>query len=152
MRVRDLAEVTVGAAIRQGAVTQGRRGEAVTGIVMMLMGENSRVVVDDVKARFAQIAETLPEGVTLETFYDRTDLVDRTIRTVAKNLLEGAALVIVVLFLLLGNLRGGADRGARHPALDALRVQPDGEARHLGQPDEPRRHRLRPDRRRLGGR
>ena len=105
VRIRDVAEVTVGAAIRQGAVTQDGQGEAVTGIVMMLMGANSRVVVDDVKARFAQIARTLPEGVTLKAFYDRTDLVARTIRTVEINLIEGATLVVAILFLLLGNLR-----------------------------------------------
>ena len=105
VRVRDLAEVTVGAAIRQGAVSKDGQGEAVTGIVMMLIGANSRVVVNDVKTRFAQIARSLPEGVTLKPFYDRTDLVARTIRTVEINLVEGAALVIAVLLLLLGNFR-----------------------------------------------
>jgi heavy metal efflux system protein len=105
VRVRDLAEVSVGAAIRQGAVSKDGQGEAVTGIVMMLLGANSRVVVNDVKTRFAQIARTLPDGVTLKPFYDRTDLVARTIRTVQINLVEGAALVIAVLFVLLGNLR-----------------------------------------------
>ena len=74
VRVRDVAEVTVGSAIRQGAVTKDGQGEAVTGIVMMLLGANSRTVVEDVKARFAQIAKSLPEGVTLKAFYDRTDL------------------------------------------------------------------------------
>ena len=74
---------------------------------MMLMGANSRVVVHDVKAKIEQIRPSLPEGVTIETFYDRTDLVDRTIWTVAKNLGEGGFLVVVVLLLLLGNLRGG---------------------------------------------
>jgi cobalt-zinc-cadmium resistance protein CzcA len=105
VRVRDLAEVTIGSAIRQGAVTKDGGGEAVTGIVMMLLGANSRVVVDDVKRRFAAIGKSLPEGVTLKPFYDRTDLVARTIRTVQTNLVEGAALVVAVLFLLLGNIR-----------------------------------------------
>ena len=93
--------------LRQGAVTRDGRGEAVVGIVMMLMGENPRVVVDRVKSKLAEIAEHLPEGVTIDPFYDRTDLVRRTIRTVAKNLTEGGLLVVVVLLLLLGNLRGG---------------------------------------------
>jgi cobalt-zinc-cadmium resistance protein CzcA len=105
VKIRDLAEVTVGGAIRQGAVTKDGEGEAVTGIVMMLVGTNSRTVVNDVKARVAQVARSLPEGVTLKPFYDRTDLVSRTIRTVETNLAEGAALVIAVLFLLLGNIR-----------------------------------------------
>ena len=105
VRVRDVAEVTVGSSIRQGAVTKDGQGEAVTGIVMMLLGANSRTVVEDVKARVAQIAKNLPGGVTLKAFYDRTDLVHRTIKTVETNLVEGAALVIAVLFLLLGNIR-----------------------------------------------
>ncbi len=105
VRVQDVADVEIGATIRQGAVTQDGKGEVVTGIVMMLMGANSRVVVDDVKARFASVQKTLPEGVVLKPFYDRTDLVKRTIQTVETNLLEGAALVAAVLFLLLGNIR-----------------------------------------------
>lgn len=105
--VRDVAAVELEPMIRQGAVTRDGRGEAVVGIVMMLMGENSRVVVENVKEKLEQIKKTLPAGVTIETFYDRTELVDRTIRTVATNLLEGGALVIFVLLLLLGNIRGG---------------------------------------------
>lgn len=93
--------------IRQGAVTRDGRGEAVVGIVMMLMGENSRVVAEKVKEKVAEIAKTLPKGVTIDTFYDRTDLVRRTINTVAKNLTEGGLLVVLVLLLLLGSLRGG---------------------------------------------
>jgi cobalt-zinc-cadmium resistance protein CzcA len=105
--IADVAAVELAPMIRQGAVTRDGRGEAVVGIVMMLMGENSRVVVDRVKERITEIQETLPAGVTIDTFYDRTDLIRRTIRTVAKNLTEGGLLVIVVLLLLLGNLRGG---------------------------------------------
>lgn len=105
--LRDLGRVELAPMLRQGAVTRDGRGEAVVGIVMMLMGANSRVVVDAVKARMEQIRPTLPKGVTVDAFYDRTDLVRATIRTVAKNLLEGGLLVIVVLLLLLGNLRGG---------------------------------------------
>jgi cobalt-zinc-cadmium resistance protein CzcA len=105
VRVQDVAEVKIGSSIRQGAVTKDGRGEVATGIVMMLMGSNSRVVVQDVEKRIAAIAKTLPQGVKLNTYYDRTGLVDRTIRTVEKNLFEGAILVIVVLLLLLGNIR-----------------------------------------------
>ena len=105
--VKDIGQVEFAPMIRQGAVTRDGRGEAVVGIVMMLMGANSRTVVSGVKERIQQIEKSLPEGVTIETYYDRTELVDRTIRTVAKNLIEGGILVIVVLLLLLGNLRGG---------------------------------------------
>ena len=105
--VRDVGRAELAPMIRQGAVTRDGRGEAVVGIVLMLMGENSRVVVDRVKAKIAQLEATLPPGVTLEPFYDRTDLVRRTIRTVARNLTEGGLLVVLVLLLLLGSLRGG---------------------------------------------
>lgn len=105
VRVGDVAEVAIGHTIRQGAVTKDGRGEVVTGIVMMRMGENSRTVVDGVKERFSTAAASLPKGVTLRPFYDRTELVERTIATVEKNLFEGALLVILVLFLLLGNIR-----------------------------------------------
>ncbi|MGI9188675.1 MAG: efflux RND transporter permease subunit [Longimicrobiaceae bacterium] len=105
VRVGDVADVVIGSTIRQGAVTKDARGEVVTGIVMMRMGENSRTVVEAVKERFAAAKTSLPDGVSLRAFYDRTELVDRTIATVEKNLFEGAILVVAVLFLLLGNLR-----------------------------------------------
>jgi len=105
--VRDLGKVEFAPMIRQGAVTRDGRGEAVVGIVMMLLGANSRVVVEAVKEKIEQIKMTLPEGVTIDTFYDRTELVQRTIKTVAKNLIEGGLLVIVILLLLLGSIRGG---------------------------------------------
>lgn len=105
VRVGDVAEVAIGHTIRQGAVTQDGRGEVVTGIVMMRMGANSRTVVGAVKERFAAAARSLPQGVELTAFYDRTELVDRTIATVERNLVEGAVLVVAVLFLLLGNVR-----------------------------------------------
>lgn len=107
IRIGDIAEVGLAPMIRQGAVTRDGRGEVVTGVVMMLMGANSREVSRAVHERIEAIAPTLPPGVTIETFYDRTELVDRTVATVAKNLIEGGVLVIVVLLLLLGNLRGG---------------------------------------------
>lgn len=104
--VHDLGEIVTGATVRQGAVTADGKGEIVAGIVMMLKGENSRAVVNRVKDRIEQVKKTLPPGVELHPFYDRTELVDRTIYTVAKNLVEGAILVIIVLILLLGNWRG----------------------------------------------
>jgi cobalt-zinc-cadmium resistance protein CzcA len=104
--VRDLGEVVIGATVRQGAVTADGEGEIVAGIALMLKGENSRTVVERVKDRVEQIRKTLPKGVELIPFYDRTELVDRTIATVAKNLIEGALIVIFVLILLLGNWRG----------------------------------------------
>ena len=105
VRVSDVADVVIDSTIRQGAVTKDARGEVVTGIVMMRIGENARTVVGSVKERFAQAAKSLPAGVTMRPFYDRTDLVGRTIKTVEKNLVEGAVLVVAVLFALLGNLR-----------------------------------------------
>lgn len=105
VRVGDIADVVIGSTIRQGAVTKDGRGEVVTGIVMMRMGSNSRTVVNAVKEKVEQAARTLPAGVRIAPFYDRTELVNRTIKTVEKNLIEGAVLVVAVLFLLLGNFR-----------------------------------------------
>lgn len=105
--VRDVAEVAFAPMLRQGAVTRDGRGEVVTAAVMMLMGANAGEVASAVKARLADIEASLPEGVTIEAYYDRSELVDRTVRTVATNLIEGGVLVVVVLLLMLGNLRGG---------------------------------------------
>lgn len=105
IRIGDVADVAIGHTIRQGAVSKDGRGEVVTGIVLMRIGANSRTVVEEVKEKFAAAQRSMPEGVTLRAFYDRTDLVSRTIGTVQKNLIEGAILVVAVLFLLLGNLR-----------------------------------------------
>jgi cobalt-zinc-cadmium resistance protein CzcA len=105
--VKDVAEVTTGPAIRQGAVTMNGQGEAVTGITMLLLGENGRTVVQRVKDRVAQIQKTLPAGTKLVGFMDRSDLINRTLQTAVKNLVEGGVLVIVVLFLFLLQLRAG---------------------------------------------
>jgi len=104
--VRDVGEVVTGATLRQGAGVADGEGEIVTGIAIMLKDENSRTVIERVTERVKEIKKTLPQGVTVEPFYDRTDLVNRTIRTVGTNLIEGAILVIIVLILLLGNWRG----------------------------------------------
>ena len=105
--IRNLGKAQFAPMVRQGAVTRDGKGEAVTGIVMLLIGENGRVVVNRVKEKLEQIQKSLPEGVIIDPYYDRTDLVRKTIHTVATNLTEGAILVIAVLLLLLGNLRGG---------------------------------------------
>ena len=93
--------------VRLGAVTHDAEGETVVGIAMMRYGENASAVVAEVKKTIAALRQQLPPGVEIVPFYDRSTLVDRTIRTVERNLLEGAVLVIVVLLLLLGNLRAG---------------------------------------------
>lgn len=103
----DVAEVCIAPLTRQGAVTRDGRGEAVTGLVMMLIGENSREVVQRVKARIEEIQPTLPDGVSLDIIYDRSALIGRTLHTVEKNLLEGGILVIVVLLFMLGSFRAG---------------------------------------------
>ena len=102
--VKDVAEVAIGKELRTGAATRDGK-ETVMGTVMMLMGENSRAVAQAVAEKLDAIQPSLPDGVKVEAVYDRTALVDKAIATVEKNLLEGALLVIVVLFLLLGNLR-----------------------------------------------
>ena len=105
--VRDVATVQFGSATRYGAVTRNGQGEVVAGVALMLKGENFGQVIKNVKARMVQIQKSLPEGVVIEPFIDRTELVGRAIGTVQRNLLEGALIVIFVLVLLLGNLRAG---------------------------------------------
>ena len=105
--LEDLGRVEFEPMIRQGAVTRDGEGEAVVGIVMMLMGANSREVAEEVHAKVQEIQKTLPEGVEIDTYYNRTELVNHTIKTVIRNLTDGGLLVIVVLLLLLGNLRAG---------------------------------------------
>ncbi len=102
--VKDVAAVLLGQELRTGAATQGG-DEVVLGTVFMLMGENSRTVAQRVAAKMADITRSLPDGVVAKTVYDRTTLVEKTIATVRINLVEGALLVIAVLFLLLGNVR-----------------------------------------------
>ncbi len=104
LRIRDVAEVGEGEELRTGAATEGGR-EVVLATVFMLIGENSRVVSQAVAARLEDVKRSLPAGIVVRSVYDRTKLVDRTIDTVRTNLVEGAVLVIAVLFLLLGNLR-----------------------------------------------
>lgn len=103
VRIKDVAEVYFGEQLRTGAATYEGE-EAVMGTAMMLVGENSRIVARQVAEKLSQIQQSLPQGVILEAVYDRTSLVDKTIETVKTNLFEGAVLVVVVLFLMLGNV------------------------------------------------
>src|SRR5581483_5505201 len=103
--IRNLGKVAFAPMLRQGAVIRDGKGETVAGVVMLLIGQNSRTMVDRVKAKIAEITPSLPAGVKIVPYYDRTDLIQRTIETVAHNLIEGAVLVMVLLFLFLGDLR-----------------------------------------------
>ena len=105
--IKDVAEVHLGSAVRYGAMTYNGEVDAVGGVVMMLKGGNSSEVIENVKERITQIEKTLPEGVEIEPFLDRTKMVNNAIGTVTKNLLEGALIVILILVLFLGNLRAG---------------------------------------------
>lgn len=104
VRVRDVAHVAIGKELRTGAATYNG-DEVVLATAVMLLGENSRAVADRIHSKLAEIKKSLPEGVFLRTVYNRTDLVNKTIRTVETNLIEGALLVILILFLFLGNFR-----------------------------------------------
>ena len=105
--IKDVAEVRIGHAIRYGAMTYKDQGEVAGAVVLMLKDANASQVIEDVKQRIEQIRKTLPEGIVLETFYDRTKMVDNAIGTVKTNLLEGALIIIFVLVLFLGNVRAG---------------------------------------------
>ncbi len=113
--IGQVATARLAPMLRHGASTRDGRGEIVVGMAMMRLGENSRTVARAVHARVVQINRTLPRGVRIEPFYDRTALVDRTIHTVALSLAEGGVLVIVVLFLMLRNLRAGLVAAAMIP-------------------------------------
>src|SRR5690606_11911825 len=103
IRIKDIATVQFGSAVRYGAFTKDGQGEAVGGIIFMLKGANSNKVIENVKERIVQIQESLPEGVSIEPFLDRSQLISKTTSTVSTNLIEGALIVIFVLVFLLGN-------------------------------------------------
>ncbi len=105
IRIGDVAEVGFGAEVRQGAVSRDGKGEVVTGLVIMLRGENSRDVVRRIQDRVAKINQSLPEGVRVQAYYDQTDLVAGTLQTLRANMLEGGLLVVAMLLLFLGNVR-----------------------------------------------
>ena len=104
--IKDIARVAIGTQVRQGGVTRDGKGEVVTGIVMMLRGGNGREVISEIEAKIDNINQNLPKGVSIEKFYDQSDLISRTTGTITTNLLEGGMLVIVVLLLLLGEFTG----------------------------------------------
>ena len=104
--LRDIAELRISEQLRQGAVTQDGKGEAVTGIVMMLRGGNGREVINAIEKRIDEVNVSLPKGVTIEKFYDQSELIDRTTHTLSTNLMEGGFFVIAVLLLLLGEITG----------------------------------------------
>lgn len=105
--LKNIAQIEYGKGLRFGAVTQDSKGEVVSGIVMMLKGANSREVANNVHKKIQDIKPTLPKGITIDEYYNRENLVSSTISTVEKNLIEGGIIVVVVLFLLLGNIRAG---------------------------------------------
>ncbi len=107
VKVGDVAKVQLGHATRFGAVTRNGEGEVVAGIAIMLKGENFQQVIQNVKLRISKIQKSLPEGVVIEPFIDRTNLVDRVEGTIARNLVEGGLIVIFVLVIFLGNWRAG---------------------------------------------
>jgi cobalt-zinc-cadmium resistance protein CzcA len=105
--IRDVADVRIGSAIRYGAMTYNGKGEVSGAVVMMLKGANSNIVIKNIKEKIEQIQKTLPDGVIVEPFLDRTKMVNNSISTVEKNLLEGALIVLFVLIFFLGNVRAG---------------------------------------------
>lgn len=107
VKIMDIGQVAIGHEIRRGAICADGKGEAVLGLGFMLMGENGHAVTTRIREQFEKAQKNAPEGFELVPLYDRTKLVDRVIDTVRKNLFEGAFLVVVILYLLLGNLRAG---------------------------------------------
>ncbi len=105
--IRDVAQVQFGHAIRYGAMTTSETGEAVGGVILMLKGENSMQVITAVKNKIAEIQKALPKGIIIKPFIDRSNLINRAIHTVSRNLIEGGLIVIFILILFLGNLRAG---------------------------------------------
>ena len=115
IRVADVATVEIGNEIRQGAVTKDGRGEVVTGIVLKGINENTKQVIESVKAKVAEINKALPEGVQIVDYYDQSELVDNSVHTVVESLIEGELLVLLILVLLLGDFRGSLITAAAIP-------------------------------------
>jgi len=115
IRVSDVARVEIGNEIRQGAVTKDGQGEVVTGIVLKRINENTKQVIERVKEKVVEINRALPEGVSIVDYYDQSELVDNSIHTVVKSLIEGELLVLIILVLLLGDFRGSLITAAAIP-------------------------------------
>jgi cobalt-zinc-cadmium resistance protein CzcA len=115
IRVGDVAKVEIGSELRQGAVTKDGKGEVVTGIVLKRINENTKQVIERIKEKVVEINKALPEGVHIVDFYDQAELVDNSIHTVVESLIEGEALVLVILVLLLGNFRSSFITAAAIP-------------------------------------
>lgn len=115
IRVGDVASVEVGSEIRQGAVTKDGRGEVVTGIVLKRINENTKQVIERIKEKVIEINKALPEGVSIVDYYDQSELVDNSIHTVVESLIEGEALVLLILILLLGDFRSSLITAAAIP-------------------------------------
>src|SRR5438046_3391924 len=115
IRVSDVARVEVGNEIRQGAVTKDGQGEVVTGIVLKRINENTKQVIERIKEKVAEINKALPPGVKIVDYYDQSELVDNSIHTVVKSLIEGEILVLLILLLLLGDFRGSLITAAAIP-------------------------------------
>lgn len=115
VRIRDLGDVKIGKMLPQSIVTANGKGETVIGVVLMRKGENSSEIVGRIRSKLSALKSTLPANVVITAFYDRGELIERTIETVKDNLLHGAILVLVVLFILLGNIRGGIVAAAAIP-------------------------------------
>jgi cobalt-zinc-cadmium resistance protein CzcA len=115
IRVSDVAKVEIGNEIRQGAVTKDGQGEVVTGIVLKRINENTKQVIERIKEKVVEINKALPEGVSIVDYYDQSELVDNSIRTVVESLIEGEALVLLILVLLLGDFRSSLITAAAIP-------------------------------------
>ncbi len=115
IRVSDVAKVEIGSELRQGAVTKDGKGEVVTGIVLKRVNENTKQVIERIKEKVVEINKALPEGVQIVDFYDQAELVDNSIRTVVESLIEGEALVLLILVLLLGDFRSSLITAAAIP-------------------------------------
>jgi cobalt-zinc-cadmium resistance protein CzcA len=115
IRVSDVAKVEIGSELRQGAVTKDGQGEVVTGIVLKRINENTKQVIERIKEKVVEINKALPEGVEIVDFYDQAELVDNSIHTVVESLIEGEALVLVILVLLLGDFRSSVITAAAIP-------------------------------------
>jgi len=115
IRVSDVAQVEVGNELRQGAVTKDGQGEVVTGIVLKRINENTKEVIERIKDKVVEINKALPEGVSIVDYYDQSELVDNSIHTVVKSLIEGEILVLLILLVLLGDFRGSIITAAAIP-------------------------------------